>query len=145
MCFHIDNVLSTENILAHWNTNHNKTLSYRGNVGEGMWGKGMWEMGWNVGEGEERKRECEEGWEGEGNVGVEGVDILLARVCTSILLYSSHVRKNLSSKFDEFLAVHSQFDSDPGIDFYAPTCCQSATFGTVSAFYCPLLFTKKNN
>ena len=34
----------------------------------------------------------------------------------------------LSSKFDEFLAGRSQFDRDHGVDFYAPTSCQSATF-----------------
>ena len=28
----------------------------------------------------------------------------------------------LSSKFYEFLAVRSQFDSDHGVDIYAPTC-----------------------
>ena len=50
----------------------------------------------------------------------------------------------LSSKFEEFLAVRSQFDSDHGIDFYAPTCCQSVTFvRLLFAFYCPLFFTKK--
>ena len=50
----------------------------------------------------------------------------------------------LSSKFDEFLAVRSQFDSDHGVDFYAPTCCQSATFARpLFAFNCPLYFTRK--
>ena len=34
----------------------------------------------------------------------------------------------LSSKFEEFLALRSQFDSDHGVDFSAPTCCESATF-----------------
>ena len=34
----------------------------------------------------------------------------------------------LSSTFDEFLAVRSQFDSDHGVDFSAPTFGQSATF-----------------
>ena len=34
----------------------------------------------------------------------------------------------LSSKFDEFVAVQSQFDGDHGVNCYAPTCCQSATF-----------------
>ena len=33
------------------------------------------------------------------------------------------VLKNLSSKFDAFLTVLSQFDSDHGVDFYAHTCC----------------------
>ena len=50
----------------------------------------------------------------------------------------SPVRKNLSSKFDVFLADRSQFDSDHHVDFYAHTCCQSATFGSLFAFYCPL-------
>ena len=50
----------------------------------------------------------------------------------------------LSSKIDKFLAVQSQFVSDHGIDFYAPKCCQSATFvRTLFAFYCSLFFTKK--
>ena len=48
----------------------------------------------------------------------------------------------LSSKFDEFVAVQSQFNSD---HFYAPTCCQSATFGPLFAFYCPLFITGGNN
>ena len=52
----------------------------------------------------------------------------------------------LSSKFEEFLAGRSQFDSDHGIDFSAPTCCQSATFVLqLFAFYCPLFFTDNNN
>ena len=54
--------------------------------------------------------------------------------------------RELSSKFDEFLAVRSQFDSDHGVDFSAPTFCQSATFmQPLFAFYCPLFFTKNNN
>ena len=48
------------------------------------------------------------------------------------------VRKNLSSNLDVFLAVRSQFDCDHGVDFYAHTCCQSATFGPLFAFYWPL-------
>ena len=52
----------------------------------------------------------------------------------------------LSSKVEEFLAVRSQFDSDHGVDFSAPTCCQSATFvRPLFACYCPLFFTEKNN
>ena len=42
--------------------------------------------------------------------------------------YRSAVHKNLSSKFDRFLAVRSQFDTVYGVDFYAPTFCLSATF-----------------
>ena len=57
--------------------------------------------------------------------------------------YSSTVRKNLSSKFDEFLAGRSQFDSDYLVDFYAHTCCQSATSGPFFAFYCTLSFYGK--
>ena len=30
-----------------------------------------------------------------------------------------------------------------GVNFYAPTCCQSATFGPLFAFYCPLFFYEK--
>ena len=42
--------------------------------------------------------------------------------------YRSAVHKNLSSKFDRFLAMRSQFDTVHGVDFYAPTFCLSATF-----------------
>ena len=51
----------------------------------------------------------------------------------------------LSSKFDEFLAARSQFDSDNGVDFSTPTCCQSATFvRPLFAFYCTFI-TKQND
>ena len=54
------------------------------------------------------------------------------------------VLTNLSSKFDRFLAAHSQFDTSHRIDFYAHTCYQSATFvRPFFAFYCRLFFTKK--
>ena len=50
----------------------------------------------------------------------------------------------LSSTFDEFLAVWSQFDSDDGVDFYTPTCCQSATFvRPFLRFIVLCFFTKK--
>ena len=42
--------------------------------------------------------------------------------------YRSAVLTNLSSKFDRFLAVRSKFDTVHSVDFYAPTCCLSATF-----------------
>ena len=42
--------------------------------------------------------------------------------------YSSPVRKNLSSKFDRFLPVRSQLDTNHRINFSTPTSCQSATF-----------------
>ena len=49
--------------------------------------------------------------------------------CTvHLYYYRRRVRKKLSSKFDEFLAARSQFDNDHRVDFYAPTCCLSATF-----------------
>ena len=57
--------------------------------------------------------------------------------------YSSPVRKNLSSKFNQFLAERSQFDRDHSVNFYAHTGCKSATFGPLFAFYCPLFFTRK--
>ena len=50
----------------------------------------------------------------------------------------------LSSKFEEFLAARSQFDSDHGVDFSAPTVCLSTIFvRLLFEFYCPLFFTKK--
>ena len=50
----------------------------------------------------------------------------------------------LSSKFDVFLAARSQFDMDHGVDFSAPTCCQSATFvRPLFALYCPFFYGKK--
>ena len=59
-------------------------------------------------------------------------------MCTTI--------RELSSKFEEFLAARSKFDTDHGVDFYAPTCFQSATFvRSLFSFYCPLFFTEKNN
>ena len=64
---------------------------------------------------------------------------------THLYYYRSAVRKNLSSKFDEFLAGRSQFDTDHRVDFYGRTCCHSATFGTLFLFYCPFFFTEKNN
>ena len=58
--------------------------------------------------------------------------------------YRRAVLKKLSSKFDEFLAGRSQFDGDHGVDFSAPTCCQSATFvRPLFEFYCPLFFYEK--
>ena len=49
----------------------------------------------------------------------------------------------LSSIFEDFLAVRSQFDCDHGVNFSAPTCCQSATFvRPLFAFYCRLFFRK---
>ena len=42
--------------------------------------------------------------------------------------YRRRVRKNLSAKFDQFLAARSQFDSDHRVDFSTHTSCQSATF-----------------
>ena len=58
------------------------------------------------------------------------------------VVYSFSVFHMLNcSKTSEFLAGRSQFDTDHRFDFYAHTCCQSATFGPLLAFYCPLFFT----
>ena len=51
----------------------------------------------------------------------------LSKRSVSILLWES-CPGNLSSKFDEFLAARSQFDSVLRVNLYAPTCCKSATF-----------------
>ena len=42
--------------------------------------------------------------------------------------YRSSVRKNLSSKFDRFLAGRSHLDTNHGVNFSTPTSCQPATF-----------------
>ena len=66
----------------------------------------------------------------------------------SILLYESCPQKavliKLSSKVDEFLAGRSQFDSDHGVDFYAPTCCLSTTF-VLPLFAFVLCFLRQKN
>ena len=92
-----------------------------------------------------------------GGIGVEHLYIkylVFAVVCCSsklpyhiIPIYSAFYTTiaALSSKFDEFLAARLQFDSDHRFNFYAHTCCQSATSGPLFAFYCPLFFTGKNN
>ena len=47
--------------------------------------------------------------------------------------YSSPVGKNMSSKFDEFLAARSQYSTAIIASiFYAHTCCQSATSGPLA-------------
>ena len=51
---------------------------------------------------------------------------------------------NLSSKFDRFLTVRSQFDTNHRVNFSMPTYCQSATFGPLAFCVCPLFFTTKN-
>ena len=49
-----------------------------------------------------------------------------------------------SSKFDEFLAARSQFNSDNGVDFSTPTSCQSATYvRPLFAFYCTFFLRKQ--
>ena len=55
-------------------------------------------------------------------------DIKFIVSCSYLYYYRSSVHKNLSSKFDRFLAAPSQFDTNHGVDLYAPTCCLSATF-----------------
>ena len=66
-------------------------------------------------------------------------------IVEGIIIYTTSTIGGLSSKCEEFLAERSQFDSDHGVIFYAPTCCQSATFvRPLFAFYCPLfLYDKK--
>ena len=53
------------------------------------------------------------------------------------------VLTNLSTKFDRFLAVRSQFDTGHRVNLYAHTCCQSASFGPLFALYCPFFLTEK--
>ena len=66
------------------------------------------------------------------------IDIILLIIYTTI--------GGLSSKFEKCVAVRSQFDSDHGVDFSTPTCCQSTTFvRRLFAVYCTLFFTKNNN
>ena len=63
-----------------------------------------------------------------------------------VYLYIDTTIGGLSSKFEEFLAARSQFDSDHGIVFSTPTCCLSAIFvRPLFVFYCPLFFTKNDN
>ena len=69
---------------------------------------------------------------------------MVTDIYSNLYYYSSPVHKNMSSKFDEFLAMRSQFDNDHRVDFYAHTCCQSATYVPLFAFYCPLFFYEKN-
>ena len=65
-------------------------------------------------------------------------------VASGFLIYNT--KGDMSSTCDEFLALESQFDSDHGVDFSAPTFCPSATFvRPLFAFYCPMFFTEKNN
>ena len=46
----------------------------------------------------------------------------------NLYYYRRAVHKNLSPKFDRFLDGRSQFYTDHGVDFYAPTCYLSTTF-----------------
>ena len=55
----------------------------------------------------------------------------------------SPVCKNLSSKWDRFLPVRSQFDSNHRVNFSTPIYCQSVTFGPLAFCVCPLFFTTK--
>ena len=62
---------------------------------------------------------------------------------TSVVVALSTIG-GLSLKLYVFLTARAQFDSDHGVDFYAPTCFQSATcVGPLFAFYCPFFFKKK--
>ena len=69
---------------------------------------------------------------------ISEINVLIAIIYTTI--------GELSSTCEEFLTGRSQYDSDHGVNFSAPTCCQSATFvQPLFAFYCPLFFTKNIN
>ena len=72
------------------------------------------------------------------------IEIKGLRISPSGVIYTTI--GGLSSKCEEFLAGQSQFDCDHGVEFSAPTCCQSATFvRPLFALYCPLFFTEGNN
>ena len=59
--------------------------------------------------------------------------------------YRRRVRKNLSAKFDNFLAERSQFDSGHRVDFSTPTSSQTATFvRPLFAFVLCFFTTKKH-
>ena len=63
--------------------------------------------------------------------------------CGCAYIYTNIIGE-LSSTFEVCLAARAQFDSDHGVDFPPPTCCQSATFvRPLFAFYCPLFFRGK--
>ena len=72
--------------------------------------------------------------------GEEGEEDTIMGCVIYTTVYSSPVCKNLSSKLDRFLPVRSQFDTNHRVHFSTPTSCQSATFGPLFAFYCPLFF-----
>ena len=63
---------------------------------------------------------------------------LSAKICPH-----KYVLTNLSSKCDKFLAERSQFDSDHGVNFYAPTCCQPVSLDRFLHFNCPFFYIKK--
>ena len=67
--------------------------------------------------------------------------IVLSR---NLYYYSSPVRKNLSSKWDRFLPVRYQFDTNHRVNFSTPSCCLSATFRPLAFCVCPLFYTTKN-
>ena len=47
--------------------------------------------------------------------------------------------------FDQFLPVHSHFDTKRPVNFFHIPTFPSPTFGPLFAFHCPLFFTKNNN
>ena len=69
----------------------------------------------------------------------------IKQLLRTLSYYSSPVHKNLSSKYDRFLPARSQFDTNHSVDFYAPTCCLSATFVHPFFCVCPLFFTTTNH
>ena len=49
------------------------------------------------------------------------------------------------AKLDQFLPVHSHFDTERPVNFFHTATFPSPTFGPLFAFHCPLFFTKNNN
>ena len=61
--------------------------------------------------------------------------------CETYMIYIYTTIGGPSSKFDEFLAERSQFDSDRGVDCSTPTSCQSTTLvRPLFELYCTLFF-----
>ena len=59
---------------------------------------------------------------------VQQVGVCLCSIYDYLYYYKRSVRKNLSSKFDRFLAARSHLDTNHGVNFSTPTSCQSAIF-----------------
>ena len=62
-----------------------------------------------------------------------------------IYLYYYRRRVCVFAKLDQFLPVHSHFDTKRPVNFFHIATFPSPTFGPLFAFHCPLFFTKNNN